>query len=82
MKKTKHNTRNTGINGLRHKAGHDQRAAALAVLYSVIYEAADSQAALDQALGQAGLVPTDRRLCTELVYGVLRWYLRLSGPSP
>lgn len=66
-----------GTIGLRHKAGHDPRAAALSSLYAVIYEGADSQAALDQVLSSAYLMPTDKRLCTELVYGALRWHLRL-----
>ena len=65
--------------GLRHKAAHDPRTAALSAVYSVLYEDADSQAALDLVLGSLSLVPTDRRLCTELVYGVLRWYLRLQA---
>jgi len=38
---------------------------------------ADSQAALDGVLSSAVLMPTDKRLCTEITYGTLRWYLRL-----
>lgn len=60
-----------------HKAAHDPRAAALVALSRVLLENADSQAALDDVLRSPILVPTDKRLCTELVYGVLRWYLRL-----
>lgn len=60
-----------------HKADHDPRAAALMALSRVLLENADSQAALDDVLRSPTLVPTDKRLCTELVYGVLRWYLRL-----
>lgn len=60
-----------------HKAGHDPRAAALVAISRVLLENADSQAALDEMLRSPILVPTDKRLCTELVYGVLRWYLRL-----
>ena len=60
-----------------HKAAHDPRAAALVALARVLNEGADSQAALDDVLTSPELVPTDKRLCTELVYGVLRWYLRL-----
>ena len=71
--------RRSKVFGLRHKASHDPRAAALAALYAVLYEGADSQAALDAALRSVDLVPTDRRLCTELLYGVLRWYLRLDS---
>ena len=60
-----------------HKADHDPRAAALVALSRVLLETTDSQAALDDVLRSPVLVPTDKRLCTELVYGVLRWYLRL-----
>ena len=60
-----------------HKAGHDPRAAALVAISRTLYEGVDSQAALDGVLAPAGHVPTDKRLCTEIVYGVLRWYLRL-----
>ncbi|MDL2267230.1 hypothetical protein LJC46_04490 [Desulfovibrio sp. OttesenSCG-928-G15] len=67
--------------GLHHKAGHDPRAAALLALNRVLDDNTDSQAALDGVLGSIRLVPTDKRLCTELVYGVLRWYLRLRGFS-
>ena len=62
-----------------HKAAHDPRAAALMALSRVLLDAMDSQAALDEALRSPSLVPTDKRLCTELVYGVLRYYLRLKS---
>ena len=60
-----------------HRAGHDPRAAALTVLSQVLDGRADSQAALDEALHSPLLTPTDKRLCTELVYGVLRRYIAL-----
>ena len=60
-----------------HRAEHDPRAAALAILSRVMFGNADSQAALDEALRSPSLVPTDKRLCTELVYGVLRRYMAL-----
>lgn len=60
-----------------HKADNDPRASALAALSQVLSGKADSQAALDAALRSDRLVPTDKRLCTQLVYGVLRWLSRL-----
>ena len=60
-----------------HRAGHDPRAAALTVLAQVLDGRADSQAALDEALRSPLLTPTDKRLCTELVYGVLRRHIAL-----
>lgn len=60
-----------------HKAAHDPRAAALVALSRVLAREADSQAALDEALSSTAMVPTDKGLCTELVYGVLRRYLNL-----
>ncbi|MDR0339495.1 MAG: hypothetical protein LBH65_04380, partial [Desulfovibrio sp.] len=66
--------------GLRlHKAGHDPRAAALEVLYRVRYAHEDSQTALNDALSREGfsIAPSDKALCTELVYGALRHYPRL-----
>lgn len=60
-----------------HKADNDPRASALAALSQVLSGKADSQAALDAALRSARLVPTDKRLCTQLVYGALRWLSRL-----
>ncbi|MDL2279957.1 hypothetical protein LJC15_04790, partial [Desulfovibrio sp. OttesenSCG-928-G11] len=68
-----------GAGGLAHRAGHDPRAAALAVLMEVVQGGGDSQAALNRALKRKGfaVAPSDRGLCTELVYGTLRQYLRL-----
>ncbi len=59
------------------KADHDPRAAALMALARVLENKADSQAALDAVLASPRMMPVDRRLCTELVYGVLRRYLQL-----
>lgn len=64
-----------------HKAGHDPRAAALVALAQTLWENVDSQAALDGVLSSAALMPTDKRLCTELTYGVLRWHARLQAFS-
>ena len=60
-----------------HKAAHDPRAAALVAIAQVLAGDVESQAALDHALSSPGLVPSDKRLCTELVYGQLRWHVRL-----
>ena len=60
-----------------YKADHEPRAAALTALAQTLFAGADSQAALDGALARGALVPTDKRLCTEITYGTLRWYLRL-----
>ncbi|MDR0828219.1 MAG: hypothetical protein LBN33_10200 [Desulfovibrio sp.] len=57
-----------------HKAGNDPRAAAVQVLFRVLHEQTDAQAALDAALASPYLAPVDRGLCTELVYGALRRY--------
>lgn len=61
------------------RAGHDPRAAALLVLHRVLEEGEDSQAALNRTLaeGAFSIAPSDRGLCTELVYGCLRNRLRL-----
>jgi 16S rRNA (cytosine967-C5)-methyltransferase len=59
------------------RAGHDPRAAALNALSRVLSSPVDSQAALRQVLSSPSLMPTDKRLCTELVYGVLRRHLAL-----
>lgn len=60
-----------------HKAAHDPRAAALVVIVNVLNGDIESQAALDHVLSSPELVPSDKRLCTELVYGQLRWHIRL-----
>ncbi len=60
-----------------HKADHDPRAGALVALAAVLFDGADSQAAIDGVLSRSAMIPTDKRLCTELVYGTLRHYSRL-----
>lgn len=77
-----HRSAGTG-GGLAHKAGHDPRAAALAVLMEVVHGEADSQAALNRVLKRRAFAvsPSDRGLCTELLYGTLRQYLRLQAFS-
>lgn len=60
-------------------ADHDPRAAALTALTRVLEQKADSQAALNTVLASPRLVPVDKRLCTELVYGVLRRYPQLEA---
>ena len=66
---------------MSHKAGHDPRAAALSVLMAVVHGNEDSQAALNKVLNREGfsIAPSDKGLCTELVYGVLRQYVRLEA---
>ncbi|MDR2825453.1 MAG: hypothetical protein LBV76_01495, partial [Deltaproteobacteria bacterium] len=64
--------------GLKYRAQNDPRIAALLVLGEVLRGEADSQAALDRQLEDSILVPSNKALCTELVYGVLRLHLRLS----
>lgn len=66
------------MKGVKHRAGNDPRAAALLVLNEVLTGTADSQAVLDKQLDASSLVPGDKALCTELVYGLLRRHLRLS----
>lgn len=63
--------------GLQHRAGNDPRAAALLVVSEVLTSDVDSQAALDRRLKTSGLTPSDKGLCTELSYGLLRRHLRL-----
>ncbi|MDL2316789.1 hypothetical protein LJC59_06900, partial [Desulfovibrio sp. OttesenSCG-928-A18] len=75
------------LSALRHRAGHDPRCAALHALFAVLFCGRDSQAALDAVLGDATgadalqslLVPSDRALCTELLYGSLRHFLLLDA---
>ncbi len=80
MTKDNGSTQRSGGRAFRlHKADHDPRAAALAALSQVLFNHVDSQAALDEVLRSPSMVPTDKRLCTELVYGVLRRYITLEG---
>ena len=60
-----------------HKADHDPRAAALVCLTRVLEQGHMAQEALDTIISSPRMMPTDKRLCTELVYGVLRHYTRL-----
>ncbi|MDR2160830.1 MAG: Fmu (Sun) domain-containing protein [Desulfovibrio sp.] len=60
--------------GLACKAGHDPRAAALRAIHAVLRGDENSQSALSRGLDSGEMSPTDRRLCTELAYGVLRAY--------
>lgn len=64
--------------GIRHRAGNDPRAAALLIMDEVLAGNGDSQAVLDRQLKASSLVPGDKALCTELVYGALRQHLRLA----
>ena len=63
--------------GTAKRAGHDPRAAALRILDRVVNGQESSQAVLDEVLTEASLVPSDKNLCTELVYGYLRRCIRL-----
>ncbi len=63
--------------GTKNRSGHDPRAAALRVLDRVLSGQEAAQAALDAILRESSLVPSDKGLCTELVYGCLRWKIRL-----
>jgi 16S rRNA (cytosine967-C5)-methyltransferase len=51
---------------------HDARSLALEVLLEVHRHEAFAQELLDRSLGRSPLTPADRRLATQLVYGVLR----------
>lgn len=53
------------------------RETALIILYSVEEQAAYSNLILDQQLTKTRMDIQDKRLVTELVYGVLRWKLKL-----
>ncbi|MDR1242832.1 MAG: hypothetical protein LBM00_08640 [Deltaproteobacteria bacterium] len=74
--------------GLKYRAAHDPRVAALLVFKEVLQTGADTQAALDRQLKEAVMPPSDKALCTELLYGVLRlhlrlnWFLRQKLPHP
>lgn len=61
----------------RGRPARDARGTALDLLRQVEEAGAYAQLALSAALRRAGLTPRDRALCTELVYGVLRWRGRL-----
>lgn len=63
--------------GAANRAAHDPRTAALRVIDRVLTGKEASQAVLDKALRESRMVPSDKGLCTELVYGYLRAALRL-----
>ena len=59
------------------QAGLLSRGVACRLVYSLLTANGAVQAELDTALGKHSLSDEDKALCTELVYGSLRWYLRL-----
>jgi 16S rRNA (cytosine967-C5)-methyltransferase len=59
------------------RAGTDPRRAAYRILYRLDQGPLDLSAALDAALSEGEWDPRDRRLTTELAYGVARWRYRL-----
>lgn len=63
--------------GTANRSAHDPRTAALRIIDRVLTGNEPSQAVLDQALRESSMVPSDKGLCTELVYGYLRSALRL-----
>ncbi len=64
--------------GAKNRSGHDPRAAALFVLDRVLTGQEAAQAVLDAALRESKMVPSDKGLATELVYGYLRAAIRLN----
>ncbi|SBW04629.1 Fmu (Sun) domain protein [uncultured delta proteobacterium] len=63
--------------GAANRSEHDPRAAALRVIDQTLTGKEPSQFLLDKALRESKMVPSDRGLCTELVYGFLRAAIRL-----
>lgn len=63
--------------GTADRSGHDPRTAALRVIDRTLTGNEPSQALLDKALRESDMVPSDKGLCTELVYGYLRLCSRL-----
>lgn len=63
--------------GAANRSEHDPRTAALRIIDGVLTGNDPSQALLDTALRESHMVPTDKGLCTELVYGYLRTAIRL-----
>ena len=63
--------------GAANRSEHDPRAAALRVIDQALTGNEPSQSLLDKALRESKLVPSDKGLCTELVYGFLRNAIRL-----
>jgi len=64
--------------GTANRSGHDPRTAALRILDQVFTGNDPSQLLLDKTLTETKLVPSDKSLCTELVYGYLRNRIRLT----
>jgi len=63
--------------GAANRSEHDPRAAALRVIDQALTGNDASQMLLDRALKESKMVPSDKGLCTELVYGYLRNAIRL-----
>ncbi len=63
--------------GAADRSEHDPRAAALRVIDQTLTGKEPSQFLLDKALRESKMVPSDKGLCTELVYGFLRSAIRL-----
>lgn len=63
--------------GAANRSEHDPRAAALRVIDQTLTGNDASQMLLDKALKESKMVPSDKSLCTELVYGYLRNAIRL-----
>ncbi|MCC8193903.1 MAG: 16S rRNA methyltransferase [Deltaproteobacteria bacterium] len=63
--------------GAANRSDHDPRAAALRVIDQTLTGQEPSQILLDKALRESRMVPSDKGLCTELVYGFLRNAIRL-----
>ena len=63
--------------GTANRSEHDPRTAALRIIDSVLTGNEPSQAVLDRGLRGSRMVPSDKGLCTELVYGYLRNAIRL-----
>ena len=63
--------------GAANRSEHDPRAAALRVIDQTLTGKEPSQLLLDKALRESKMVPSDKGLCTELVYGFLRNAIRL-----
>jgi tRNA and rRNA cytosine-C5-methylases len=63
--------------GTANRSEHDPRTAALRIIDQTLSGNEPSQMLLDKALRESVMVPSDKGLCTELVYGFLRNAVRL-----
>ena len=63
--------------GTANRSEHDPRTAALRIIDQTLSGKEPSQMLLDKALRESIMVPSDKGLCTELVYGFLRNAVRL-----